>query len=521
MTAHELMAIDTSLNDGAVTIDAESIAYDNEEDTVHAKGDVVITFSKGFLKADSVSMNRKTEDLLAEGHVTVVSEDDLLEGEKFTFNIKSKTGVAHKGNMFLEENHFYITGSKIMKTGAATYHITDASATTCDGDVPDWRFMSRELDVTIDGYGTMKHGRFLLRDVPVFYIPFMLFPVKTSRQSGLLFPQIGYSRDKFGLDIEIPFFWAISNQVDATFYERYIEKRGFKEGVEFRYLISEDTFGTLYGDFMNDSGPALDTAEGASRNWQSHQKRWSLYLNHETTVSPSVFFRADIRKVSDQWYFKDFSSNSYYMNNYSQNEMQRFKKVSFIGDETLDSLESTVRLVKNWSQFNITGLISDTTSFTDASNDMTLQRYPEITLKGARRPLFGTLLNIEIDAAYDYYYRATGQRGHLYDIQPVFSLPWNIGDYLQVIPQIGAKATFWGRDDSSVGDEKHDNRQLYTIGITATTEAYRIFDVGAERIEKIRHGIRPEVTYTRYHFLTTFPSFAWYVFIKSPGALKM
>jgi len=493
----DLPAKEAGLSKGAVTIDADSITYDKEADTFYAKGDAVISFSEGVMMADTVILNRKTNDTSAEGNVMIVSEDDLFEGDKIEFNIETKTGIAYKGSMFLEKNHFYIQGSKIIKKGAATYDITDATATTCDGDMPDWKLKSSKLNVTLDGYGTLKHGKFLVKDVPVFYIPFLFFPVKTTRQSGFLFPKIGYSQNKFGTDIELPFFWAISENTDATFYQRYMEKRGFKEGAEFRYAFDKDTFGTIYGDFMNDSGPSADTAEGKERNWWSTQKRWSIYLNHETSFSPSLFLRADIRKVSDRWYFKDFSSNHYFLDNYSINESQRFKKIPFVADEYLDSLESTVRLAKNWQLYNVTALISDTDNFTGTSNDTTLQKYPEITLKGIKHPLLGTLLHLEFDATYDYYYRTTGHKGHLYDVQPILSLPMNIGDYLQLNPQIGLKYTFWDRNDNAVaGQNKQGNRQLYTAGATLLSEVFRIFDVGGKKIEKIRHSIKPELTYT-------------------------
>ena len=60
--------------------------------------------------------------------------------------------------------------------------------------------------MTIDGYGILKDGKFLINNFPVLYIPCLPFPAKTTRQTGLLFPYLTYSRDKNGLDVEIPFF---------------------------------------------------------------------------------------------------------------------------------------------------------------------------------------------------------------------------------------------------------------------------------------------------------------------------
>ena len=80
-------------------------------------------------------------------------------------------------------------------------------------------------------------------------MPYLIFPAKTTRQIRSSLSPLSYSRDKNGLDVEIPFYWAVSDSADATFFQRYLEKRGFKEGVEFRYFPSPDSFGIFYGDY--------------------------------------------------------------------------------------------------------------------------------------------------------------------------------------------------------------------------------------------------------------------------------
>jgi LPS-assembly protein len=57
----------------------------------------------------------------------------------------------------------------------------------------------------------------------------------------------------------------MSQNMDATFFQRYMDKRGFKEGMEFRYAISKDSFGTFYGDYLDDQRSVSETSEGLSR----------------------------------------------------------------------------------------------------------------------------------------------------------------------------------------------------------------------------------------------------------------
>lgn len=348
---------------GPVNIEADSLSYDQDAETYHARGNVAITYEGGRLTARSVLLDQRSNNAYAEGNVRITSDRDVLEGERVTFNVADKTGVVYTGKMFVAQSHFYLKGKTIAKTAEATYRVEDAVATTCDGPHPDWQLTSPEMDVTVDGYGTMKNGKFLVRNFPVLYIPYLIFPAKTTRQSGFLFPYLAQS-DKQGWDIELPFYWAISRGLDATFYQRYMDKRGFKEGTEFRYLLGEKSSGTVYGDFLNDKKHVTETSGAISRDWQSDRSRWSFFLNHETVFTPGFYMRADLAKVSDSWYFKDFTDHNYYLDHYDRGGKQRFEKVSFVGDQALRSLDSTIRLVKDWSRYNLTALARYTDDFT-------------------------------------------------------------------------------------------------------------------------------------------------------------
>ena len=497
MAASPLRAFETEFQGGPVTIEADGIAYDGNEDLFHATGKVLITFSGGALKADAATLNRTTNQALAVGHVLVKSGQDTLEGEKVLFNIVTKTGNVDDGKIFIAQNHLYIKGEKIEKRSEATYRLENATVTTCDGDTPDWRIAGSELNVTVDGYGVLKHGRFLARDIPVLYIPYLIFPAKTTRQTGLLFPHLAHSQDQNGLDVEIPFYWAVSDSADATFFQRYLEKRGFKEGLEVRYFTSPDSFGVFYGDFINDRRRVVENAGTMSRDWQDDRNRWSYYLNHETTFQNGINIRSDIRRVSDRWYFRDFSSFNYYRDHYSPSGEERFRRVSFFGDESLGSLDSTVRMTKDWSLYNLTALARYTDDFSSPDNNTTLQKYPEATLTGFRQPLFDSPFQLEFTAGYDHFFRQEGQTGHLWDISPILYLPRKLGPYVQVVPQAGFRADVWDRSDSvaDAGDKQGD-REVVTLGTTLSTEVSRVFDVKGAEVEKIRHTIRPEITYT-------------------------
>ncbi len=486
-------------DDAPVKIEADTLSYDQERDLYEADGNVVVFYGDGILTAASVEYHRKTNLATARGNALLRMAGDWLQGDTIVVNVEDKTGVAYDSKAFYARNHFYIRGSRIEKTGENTYSIEEPVATTCDGDRPDWEIAGRSMKVTLEGYGWMRDARLRARRLPVFYTPLVAFPAKTKRQSGLLFPYLGYSKDKDGIDIEIPFFWAITPQMDATFFSRYMEKRGFKEGVEFRYFAGSKSFGTLYGDFMEDNRHVTETAAvgNQSRDWQGMHRRWSYYLNHQTNFDSQFYIRTDLRRVSDSWYFRDFNAHNYYLSNYSTTELDPFRKVPFQGNESLPSLESSARVYKGWNNFSLMARVSSTDDFSAVNNDRTLQQYPEIVFTGIKQQFLSTPLYYEFTGNYDYFYRGEGQKGHYLDIAPTISLPINISHYAKITPQITLREVYWNRDDAqATSDNKSGNRTVYNAGLSFSSRISRVFAVKIQNWDKIKHEIKPEIFYS-------------------------
>ncbi|MBN1364763.1 MAG: LPS-assembly protein LptD [Syntrophaceae bacterium] len=513
-------------NNNPVIIEADSLEYDSVQNVYYAKGKVKIFYTRAALFADEAELDKKNNVAKAQGNAFLKMGEDNLRGEKILYNIENETGTAYKANAFYARNNFHVRGNKIEKTGVNTYFIEQPAATTCDGDNPDWQLTGRDMKVTIEGYGSMRNACFRIKGVPFLYSPYIIFPAKTKRQTGLLFPHMAYSKHKDGFDIELPLFWTISNQMDATFYQRYLEKRGFKEGAEFRYYIGNKSVGTFYGDFIEDTKHVTEkTDKATSRNWQEIHKRWSYYLNHQTNFDSQFYLRTDIIKVSDKWYFRDFSSHNYYLDNYSKTEENDFKNISFKGDKSLHYLESTARLYKGWSNYNVTGLVNYTEDFTAVNNDQILQRYPKIFLTGIKQPFLNTPLYYELTGEYDYLYREEGDKGHFVDLSPSISMPLNIYNYIKITPQFTFKETFWNGDDNETGSRKRNknkdkdktgDRTLYNASVSLGSQLSRIFDLNMDSWEKLRHEIKPEIIYSYVPHVSSDSVPDYYLPVSSP-----
>ncbi|MDI6725797.1 MAG: LPS assembly protein LptD [Smithellaceae bacterium] len=479
-----------------VDIEADVVTYEQDNDRYTASGKVKVTFSALVLTADHLVLDMPSNEVRATGQVKLTSADDILEGDMAVFDIDKGTGVIHQGSAFLSKNHFYLRGSKIEKTGEHTYRALDARATTCDDEAPDWQIAGSELEVTIDGYGKLKHGRFLVKNLPVFYLPYMIFPAKTTRQSGFLLPSITHSRDIHGWDVEAPYFIALSEDTDATLYLRYLERSGLKMGLEYRYFQGDNSSGTVYGDFLQDQRAIKESYGAISRDWPDGAERWSLYWQHETAFSPTSYLRLDLFRLSDIWYFRDFTSRNYYLNSYGGKPEERFRRISFKANESLTALESTARIVHKFDFHYVNFLMRHTDDLTSQTNDATLQKYPELSFGGARQTISDSPLQYDWNGSLSYNYRQKGQRGYTAELAPMLYLPLNVGGVLSVLPEVGLRETYWSRDDEiSATGAKAGGRTLYNLALKLSTDFHRVFDIGGDRVEKIRHSVKPEVTY--------------------------
>ena len=112
----------------------------------------------------------------------------LMYSNNLEVHNNTSEGDRDRGLFLNFANESNISGNRIKKIGKDSYAIEKASVTSCDGDRPAWKGTGRNLNVTIEGYGTMTHAALWAKRIPVLYTPLLVFPVKLKRQSGLLPP---------------------------------------------------------------------------------------------------------------------------------------------------------------------------------------------------------------------------------------------------------------------------------------------------------------------------------------------
>ncbi len=506
-------AQDRLSGDGAVkpwNIVADEISYDQKADQYIARGNVIITKKDEKLSADFVRFDHKTMKAFATGHVIMKAGEDILYGSSMEIDLEAQTGTVYNGTIFLKANHFYIKGNKIQKVGKDSYTVDKASITTCDGDTPAWRITGRNLKVTIEGYGSVNHAALWAKKIPVLYTPFLVFPVKLKRQSGFLPPGLGYST-RNAMDIELPFYWAINESSDATFYEHHIARRGEKIGLEYRYVLDTRSKGTLMYNFLDDSKIDDGTLD-SSKKWgyeddnvlRPNSDRYWFRMKSNQSMPLGFSAKLDIDIVSDQDYLPEFKRG------YTGfNKTYRYFEKNFgrpLDDYNDSTRVNRLNLNRTWSNYSLNAearwydnVITRRQKERDPTvKDSTLQKLPLVELNASKQPILKSPFYFDLDSEYTHFYRKDGKKGHREDVHPRLYLPLRYRSYFTFEPSFGVRETAWHiyeYEDTSPETDRTPHREIYDIKSDLSTEIYNVYSLDGKGIKLIKHSVRPQIVY--------------------------
>ncbi len=487
-------------------IKADEVEYDSVNKIYIGRNGVVISRGSKRLSADFVRFDHRNMRAFAEGNVILTSGADIVSGARMDLDLNTETGVIYHASLFFKESHFYITGDEIRRIGKNDYQADRASLTSCDGENPAWKITAERLDITVEGYGTLQHGTLRAKGIPIFYTPWLLFPVKQKRQSGLLTPEMGYS-DRKGAEYNQPLYWAIGESSDATFYYHYMSERGHKAGAEYRYVLGEQSKGVLMYDFLEDSRRDKTGEEGEEWGYDGdacdrpNRDRYWLRMKADQSLPAGFSSRLDLDIVSDQDYLNEFKNGH---GGYDESRSRFYQYFGRDMDDYNDPVrKNSLSVRKNWNSFSFNGQVlwnDNVLKRRWKDSDNTLQQLPLLTLDAARQNIDGTPLFWKADNEYSYFYREDGARGHRADLHPRLFLPLRIKNYLFIEPSLGFRETLWyidRFDEKDKTEEKTPHREVFDAELKLYSELFRIYSPGqgGGLPEKIKHSIRPQITY--------------------------
>ncbi|MCC6642034.1 MAG: LPS-assembly protein LptD, partial [Deltaproteobacteria bacterium] len=344
---------------------ADSVEYDRTRQLYTANGNVRLSQGRRTLTADWVSFNNATRQGVASGDVVVIDGPDTLRADFMQFNVDTLEGVVFEGHMEGRTTPFKLSGAEIQRTGKESYRFEKAVFSSCRCPDPEdsdpWQIRAQHADLDVDGYGRARNTTFEIFGVPVFYFPYMVYPVKRDRETGFLFPTFSQS-SRNGIELGTPFFWAAREDLNVLVTPQWLQYRGFKPNIDAEWVFGEENLTKIHGSYIwdNDVDPD-DPSTPFSQN------RWAARLFHDQWLPARTRLQADVNLVSDNNYAFDFD------------DMAEFRSDRFLVSEVIAT--------KGFGPTERTLLVGSAVVRDDLQNpddmdrdDLALQRLPDIQL---------------------------------------------------------------------------------------------------------------------------------------------
>ncbi len=314
----------TSKSDAPTFVGAKASRYQQEEQVATLAGDVVMRQGSMQVEADEASLYQAESRGELNGNVRLRDNGALIVGDHA--DVQLDTGAAKVDNAEYVLHKSRIRGSALYAKRAedAIIRLKDGTYTTCEPNSNAWQLKGNNITLNpATGFGTATNVTLRVKDIPIFYTPYIYFPIDDRRQSGFLPPSFSSSTDT-GFTLVTPYYFNLAPNYDATLYPRYMTKRGLLMEGEFRYLTesSEGQFGAAY---LND--------DDKDRKLQTDytDKRYMLNWQHKGGLDSRVMTEVDYTKISDPYYFQDLQSDQIGVE--SRDYLNQQAAVSYRGDD--------------------------------------------------------------------------------------------------------------------------------------------------------------------------------------------
>ena len=441
-----------------IPLDVDAKVIRKEGDSTIAEGGVSVSYQDSFIESDKMNYNSKTKFSNLKGNVRISDPGGEIRAEEIDVNLDTKEGTFKKSKINLEDSDFKINASKATRLKNDYFLFDDVDFTTCDcaddEDCAPWSFSSTHTEVQKDGYGLAENAVIRLYGVPVLYTPYLPFPAKSKRQSGLIAPRVTYNNRR-GFIYYQPLFLNFDDSFDSTITPLIETNTRYGSGFELRKQFTKDNylnFGfTGVNESLRRSKRVVDGNEVDSVDLQGTQlpqgmdtipeNRSGGYLRGFFSTpkdSHSVSLIIDAKYAGDDVFLRELEG------------------VDIDDTETANLNSEIVMRTPLSNSFTLTGgtlLQQNLTS----NDDKVLQRLPYISLNGYHplEEVLGVNLRLTDQLKYTRFSRKENYDGSKLELYEKLTKPFYFGKYLEGSVYTDARLTKYSLSNTVVSKDSN------------------------------------------------------------------
>jgi len=148
------------------------------------------------------------------------------------------------------------------------------------------------------------------------------------------------------------------------------------------------------------------------------------------------------------------------------------------------------RIAANLGRLTTYAYLNFSTNIKDAGAGAFLQEARETDSRVRRQTIF-----FDLESDYDYVWRDEGRKGHRLSMSPHVTLPLRFSRYVEFEPWLNYTYGAQWFDEGDLAVVDHQLKRAYEIGARISANMERIYDFEWRHVKKLRHRIRPVLSY--------------------------
>ncbi len=207
--------------DKPVDFEADTFSYDKNNDVLTAEGDVVIAQNGTIVRTEKFYFYRKTNQIIMPGEVIIETPDGTVTRTQNVILSADMNDIIGEAIVMRLYEGSLLTSERLKRTDEAQSlylkRVSYSPCSTCGTEAPLWKISARNWKHDVpEKEMIFTHSFFEVKDVPVFYFPYLNVPDFTvKRKTGFLAPSLSHGSEmKQG--VTLPFFVDLADNQNLT-----------------------------------------------------------------------------------------------------------------------------------------------------------------------------------------------------------------------------------------------------------------------------------------------------------------
>jgi LPS-assembly protein len=462
------------------------IQYDFANGTAFGTNGIYINYKEGEaeLSADTASVNIKTGDVDADGHVRIESADLLWVGDHIHYNFKTKVMTSEQ----FRTGHLPIFAGGASVSGNSTnrvYVARQAYVTTDDFSDPEYEIRAATIKIIPGKSVQMWNAVAYLEGIPVFYFPY--YERSLGPRANHFTTTPGY-RSLYGAYLLNTYTWYFGDTADGKIHADERVLRGPGIGPEVNLHLGKWGNASVKYYYQYDNRPNYST-NAFPYYGNIPQNRQRFYLDWQATPATNLNLKALVNYQSDPLFLHDFFEG-YYTQNPQPNTF--------------------VEANKHWENWSLDALATPRIN----SFFSQVERLPDVKLTGYRQQVLNTPVYYDSESSVGWYrawdanatnglyagtngwYAASAARADTYH---QLTLPLTFFNWLNVAPRVGGRLTYYSSQNLTNGLPSSDVfREVFNTGVKVSFQASQLWPNATNsllEVDGLRHIIEPSADY--------------------------